>query len=149
MFSITLGQYLSLTPGLHNIALGDLNKERNLSTEFYVNSGRTQGLRTQSRSTAGGQDCLREAVKRLECLTPAERDVLSNKTAELWSGLLGQKEVVDTASTSWQDLFNTAIKAVESGNVGIAKKKSGFVLNDKFLKTQSPFLQNARGFKTR
>eukprot|EP00092_Neocalanus_flemingeri_P032898 GFUD01035780.1.p1 GENE.GFUD01035780.1~~GFUD01035780.1.p1 ORF type:complete len:745 (-),score=192.85 GFUD01035780.1:309-2543(-) len=132
MFSVTLGQHLSLMTGLQNIALG-----------------RTQGLRTQNRSSAAGTDYLRDAARRLECLTPAERDVLSSKTAQILEGMLGQKSVVDTSTLLWEDSFKTALKAIQSGEVGISKEKSSFFLNDKFLKTQAPFLQNARGFKTR
>jgi len=127
-----MGQYLNITPGLHNLA-----------------SGRTQGLRSQSRSlTSGGAD-LKDAVRRLECLSKAEREVLSSKTAQLWDKMWGQSTVGDADSTSWQDLFNTAIKAVQSGDVRISKNNSGLILNDSFLKAQSPFLQTARGFKTR
>ena len=112
-------------------------------------AGRTQGLRSQTRSLTAGRADLKEAVKRLECLSKAEREVLSSKTAQLWDKMWGQNSVGETDGTSWQDLFNTAIKAVQSGDVRIAKNNSGLILNDSFLKTQSPFLQTARGFKTR
>lgn len=132
MFTLTLGQHLNLMPGLHNIA-----------------NGRTQGLRNQSRSSAAGPDCLREAAKRLKCLTPAERDVLSSKTAQILEGMLGQKSVVDTASPSWEDSFKTALTAIKSGGAGLDKAKPRLFLNETFLRTQAPLLQNARGFKTR
>jgi ATP-dependent metalloprotease len=106
-------------------------------------------LRSQSRSFgAAGQD-LKDAVRRLESLSQAERKVLSCKTAELWSALVGQDAVTDADKTSWQDLYSTAITALQTGDVKISQNNSGLVFNKSFLRSQAPLLQTARGFKTR
>ena len=97
-------------------------------------------MRTQ-RTTVAGHDNLADAVRKLESLTPAERNVLSDRTAQLWQQMLGQKAAVDTTSISWQDLFNNAIKTVQSGKICSTNSRLNFVLSENFLRTQTPFLQ--------
>jgi len=130
MFSFTSGQCLYLTPGLHNLASG-------------------RGLKSSSRSLVAGKEGFKDAMKRLECLSSAEREVLSSKTAQLWQKMLGQKEAVDTTSQTWQEVFNAAIKTVRCGSIAKAGKNPMLVLNEQFLRNQAPLLQTARGFKTR
>ena len=120
----------------------------NIYSSYCICIGRTQGLRTQ-RTTVAGHDNLADAVRKLVSLTPAERNVLSDRTAQLWQQMLGQKAAVDTTSISWQDLFNNAIKTVQSGKICSTNSRLNFVLSENFLRTQTPFLQTARGFKTR
>lgn len=128
MFTSSLcSGYQSLLPGLQNLALSG--------------KGGPGSLRGHSRSTSGVAGSWQEVVRRLECLTPQEVQVLSTKAAKVLAGLTGQE--VDSSNTSWQHNLSIALNSLGRVNTGAKVPKS-------FLQGhQHPMLQTARGFKTR
>ena len=131
MYSATLGQHINLVPGLQNL-------------------GRSQGLRSTKRTAHGGQDALQDAFKRLEHLSPAERQILSTESTKVLSGLLGlEKSSLKSQQFDWDAAFKFALESVRGGDVSFNKQKNSFFVSEKFLQAPSPLLVNARGFKTR
>jgi len=131
MYSATLGQHINLVPGLQNL-------------------GRSQGLRSTKRTAQGGQDALQDAFKRLEHLSPAERQILSTESTKVLSGLLGlEKSSLKSQQFDWDAAFKFALESVRGGDVSFNKQKNSFFVSEKFLQAPSPLLVNARGFKTR
>ena len=113
--------------------------------------GRSQGLRTTKRGAAHGQDALSDAVRRLDSLSKTEKEILSTQSSKVLNGLLGlEKSHSDSKQFDWDAAFKFAVDSVNAGQISFSNKQKKFLFSENlFLQTTSPFLLNARGFKTR
>jgi len=103
------------------------------------------GLHSLALSGRGGQKRLagwqEGGVRRLEHLTAQEVQVLSSRSAQILTGLTG--EAFDCTNQTWQEDFSKVLSTLGTVPVGPIPKS--------FLRqqNQAPFLQTARGFKSR
>ena len=147
MYSASLGQHINLVPGLHSLGRSQV------SCHIAVIQAVTavmQGLRGTNRAAAQGQDALQDALRRLEHLSPAERQILSTESTKVLNGLLGlEKSSLKSHQFDWDAAFKFAIQSVRGGDIGFNKQKNSLFVSERFLQGPSPLLVNARGFKTR
>jgi len=130
MFSVTLGQHINLVPGIHNLAIG-----------------RGNGYQCSRRGLAGGQE-VREAARRLENLSRAEREILANQSSKLLRGVLGISQE-DLKTLDWDQTFKVSAELLQGGKVRLSPDRKTLWLSETFLQPASPLLMTARGFKTR
>jgi len=132
MFTASFG-HANLLPGIHNIAVG-----------------RTTGVRSSKRGVSAGQDCLSEAVRRLDSLSHIEKEILSTQSTKVLHGLLGlEKSDSSQATFDWDAAIKSTINSIQRGDVTYSPNGRSFHFSENFLKSPSPFLISARGFKTR
>ena len=76
--------------------------------------------------------------------------MLSTQSSKILNGLLGlEPSNIKSQKLDWDSIFQLAAESVKTGSVKLSPEKKCFMFSEQFLQTQSPFLINARGFKTR
>ena len=135
MFNVSIGQHISsLVPGVQNIA---------------SRGGSAPGVRSK-RGLNSGRETLHEAVRTLDRLSDAEKEILSSHSTRVLNSLLGlETSQLKQNQFDWETAFKVAVESVERGTIKLSPDRKSLWFSNSFLSSPSPLLINARGFKTR
>ena len=135
MFNVSIGQHISsLVPGVQNIA---------------SRGGSAPGVRSK-RGLSSGRETLHEAVRTLDRLSDAEKEILSSHSTRVLNSLLGlETSQLNQNQFDWETAFKVAVESVERGSIKLSPDRKSLWFSNSFLSSPSPLLINARGFKTR
>ena len=135
MFNVSIGQHISsLVPGVQNIA---------------SRGGSAPGVRSK-RGLSSGRETLHEAVRTLDRLSEAEKEILSSHSTRVLNSLLGlETSQLNQNQFDWETAFKVAVESVERGSIKLSPDRKSLWFSNSFLSSPSPLLINARGFKTR
>lgn len=133
MMSLPYTHSQFLMPGLHqaNTLIGG-------RSGFRPRSAQGRSLCEQS---------LAETVRRLECLSQSELQVLAKKTASALGNLLGSNQV---QPPNWEESIGTAFSLLNKASSSQDCKSDYLLPKSRLLRSQqSPLLLSVRGFKTK
>ena len=135
MFNVSIGQHISsLVPGVQNIA---------------SRGGSAPGVRSK-RGLSSGRETLHEAVRTLDRLSDAEKEILSSHSTRVLNSLLGlETSQLNQNQFDWETAFKVAVESVERGSIKLSPDRKSLWFSNSFLSSPSPLLINTRGFKTR
>ena len=135
MFNVSIGQHISsLVPGVQNIA---------------SRGGSAPGVRSK-RGLSSGRETLHEAVRTLDRLSDAEKEILSSHSTRVLNSLLGlETSQLKQNQFDWETAFKVAVESVERGTIKLSPDRKSLWFSNSFLSSPSPLLINTRGFKTR
>ena len=135
MFNVSIGQHISsLVPGVQNIA---------------SRGGSAPGVRSK-RGLSSGRETLHEAVRTLDRLSDAEKEILSSHSTRVLNSLLGlETSQLKQNQFDWETAFKVAVESVERGSIKLSPDRKSLWFSNSFLSSPSPLLINTRGFKTR